>query len=90
MSWGQWMVPTLSDVQDLELRRAELSLEQAATSEPHAVAALAAALLRQNALNSSIIQQAAARVMALECELELVRRPRPRRPWWAINWPRLW
>lgn len=89
MSWGEWMVPTLSDVQDLELRRAELSLEEAADSEPHAVAALAAALLRQNAMNTSIIQQAAARVMALECELELIRRPR-RRPWWAISWPRLW
>jgi hypothetical protein len=42
MGWGQWMVPQLSDAEDLELRRAELSLEDAATSEPHALAALAA------------------------------------------------
>jgi hypothetical protein len=90
MGWGEWMVPSLTPTQDFELRRAELNLEDAATSEPHAVAALAASLLRQNALQGSIIQQAAARVMALECELELVRRPRPRRPWWAISWPRLW
>jgi hypothetical protein len=89
MAWSQWMVPTLSDVQDPELRRAELNLEQAATSEPHAVAALAAALLRQNALNQSIIQQAAARILELEVEQELQRRP-GRRPWWAISWPRLW
>jgi hypothetical protein len=89
MGWGEWMVPDLTPTQDLEIRRAELNLEANATSEPHAIAALAASLLRQNAMQGSIIQQAAARVMALECELELQRRPR-RRPWWAISWPRLW
>jgi hypothetical protein len=92
MGWGQWMVPQLSDAEDLELRRAELSLEDAATSEPHALAALAASLLRQNSMQRLIIEQAAARIMALELQQELAERPkrRPARPWWAISWPRLW
>jgi hypothetical protein len=39
-----------------------------------------------------IIEQAAARIMALELEQELTQRPKrkPTRPWWAISWPRLW
>lgn len=92
MGWGEWMVPAVTLEQDLELRRAELNLADAATEEPHAVAALAASLLRQNAMQQSIIERAAARIMALELQQELAERPkrRPARPWWAISWPRLW
>lgn len=90
MGWGEWMVPAVTLEQDLELRRAELNLAEAATEEPHAIAALAAGLLRQNAMQQSIIERAAARIMALEATEALRQRQKPARPWWAISWPRLW
>lgn len=66
MGWGNWMVPTLTDAEDLQLRGNELALIQSAESAPDAVAALAASLLRQNAMQKRIIQQATGHILELE------------------------
>jgi hypothetical protein len=88
MGWSPWMVPTLTPQRDLELRGHELELLRAATTAPEAVAALAASLLRQNAMLDSIVRQATHRIAELEArEAVAERRPAPRRVgWWARFW----
>jgi len=93
MPWGEWMVPVLQEHEDLDLRRGELGLLEQVHQHPEEVARLAGQLLRQNAMNHRIVQQAAARIIELEAREAAIAReasmrgrlaPRPR---WAFRWP---
>jgi len=66
MVWGRWMVPQLEEQEDLDLRRGELGLLEQVHRHPEEVARYAGQLLRQNAMNHRIVQQAAARILELE------------------------
>ena len=61
-----WMVPQLEEREDLDLRREELGLLEQVHQHPEKVAEMAGQLLRQNALQTSIIRQAAAHILQLE------------------------
>lgn len=77
-----WMVPTLTDKEDMALRVNELEVTRAVESAPEAVAALAASLMRQNVLQERIIRNATQRIAELEAREALAERPAPRRAWW--------
>lgn len=87
------MVPELEEQEDLDLRRGELGLLEQVHQHPEEVARLAGQLLRQNAMNHRIVQQAAARILELEAQEAAIERqawvedrlrPRPR---WQLRWP---
>ena len=61
-----WMVPRLEEAQDFDLRRQELGLLEQVHRHPEQVARLAGQLLRQNAMQTAIIQKAAAHILQLE------------------------
>ena len=61
-----WMVPQIDEREDFDLRRQELGLLEQVHRHPEQVAKLAGQLLRQNAMQTSIIQKAAAHILQLE------------------------
>lgn len=74
-NWGSWMVPSLSDAEDMRLRVVELDLQRSVHQEPEAVAALAGQLARQNVQMQAIIRAAAGRMLELEARLAAVEDP---------------
>jgi hypothetical protein len=87
------MVPQLEEQEDLDLRHGELGLLEQVHRHPEEVARFAGQLLRQNAMNHRIVQQAAARILELEAREAAIEReawmqarlaPRPR---WSFRWP---
>jgi hypothetical protein len=73
-----WIVPQLEEREDFDLRRQELRLLEQAHRHPEQVARLAGQLLRQNAMQRSIIQKAAAHIQELEVSKAL---QYPTEPW---------
>lgn len=67
--WGAWMVPHLSDGEDMRLRVIEFDLRRSVKDEPEVVAALAGQLARQNAQLQAVVRAAAGRMLELEVRL---------------------
>ena len=70
-----WMVPQLEEREDFDLRRQELGLLEQVHRHPEQVAKLAGQLLRQNAMQTSIIQKAAAHILQMEVSKALQETP---------------
>jgi hypothetical protein len=78
MAWGEWMIVELSVEDQLRLEgqaRAALSHD-----DPNQVAQLCASLIRQNAYQSKLIQQATGHIGQLEME-QFLAGAKPK-PWW--------
>ena len=78
MAWGEWMIVELSVEDQLRIEgqaRAALSHD-----DRNQVAHLCASLIRQNAYQSKLIQQATGRIGQLEME-QFLASAKPN-PWW--------
>jgi hypothetical protein len=64
MAWGQWMVVNLTIEEELEVER--LARSAINHPEPEQVAAIAASLVKQNAYQKKILQQAVRYISELE------------------------
>lgn len=78
MSWGQWMVPTLTVEQLLSLEKGIRALRNEGPTNSEQVVNLAADLWRQHLMQQSIISKATRHITELEARLALAEASAPR------------
>jgi hypothetical protein len=83
MSWGEWMVPEISQEMEFNQRALELELRELIRQDPEAVIGRCLFLARQGIIQQGVLARASRRIAELEVveALAAARATRRRRLW---------